>query len=130
MVFVINRNVQYVDFVVNFIINVLLLLLEKLLDVSGLAALELLQLIFQTVILLSYLFNDFKQFLYFECFFILNFITIMSMQFFLELINLNFFLIDDSIFHLHINGHTFKIFICSSRINTFSFLRVYILLVR
>jgi len=46
MVFVINRNVQYVDFVVNFVIYVLLLLLEKLLDVSGLAALELLQLIF------------------------------------------------------------------------------------
>jgi len=79
MVFVINRNVQYVDFVVNFIINVLLLLLEKLLDVSGLAALELLQLIFQTVILLSYLFNDFKKFLYFECLFILNFIKIMGM---------------------------------------------------
>jgi hypothetical protein len=124
MVFVINRNVQYVDFVVNLIINVLLLLLEKLLNVSWLNALELLQLILQTVILLSYLLNNFKQFLYFECFFILNFIKIMRMQFFLELINLNFFFIDDSIFHLYLNGNTFNIFSCSSRINTFSFFRV------
>lgn len=124
MVFVINRNVQDVNFVVNLVIDVLLLLLKKLLDVSWLTALELLQLVLQTVILLSYLLNDLKQLLNLERFFVICFIKIMSMQFLLELVNLNLFLIDDSIFHLHINGTTFNIFSCSSRINTFSFFRV------
>lgn len=124
MVFVINRNVQDVDFVVNLVIDVFLLLLEKLLDVSWLTALELLQFVLQTIILLSYLLNDLKQFLNFKSFFVISFIKIMSMQIFLELVNLNLFLIDDSIFHLHINETTFNIFSCSSRINTFSFFRV------
>lgn len=101
MVLFVNRNVKNVDFVMNFVVDILFLLFDVLLEISRLTVFKFLQLMLQTVVLLSYFVDYLEQLFNLKSFLVLWFAEIMTVQLFFEPINLYFFLIYHPIFHLH-----------------------------
>ncbi len=112
MVFFVNRNVEDVDFVVNFVVDILLLLFNVLLVISRLALLELLESVFQSCVLFSHLIDYLEQLFNLKSFLVFCFGNVMTMKLLFEPIDLHFFLIDHSILHLSEKRSTFSIFSC------------------
>lgn len=115
MALFVDGDVEDIDFVVDFVVDVFFLLLEVLLVVPRLAVLELLQSGLQRCVLLGHFVDDFQQLFDFKSFLGLR-LDGMGIQLSLEAIYFLFLLTDDLIFHLRYTGNTFSILM-------FSFLR-------
>ncbi len=101
LILLIDRNVQDVDFVVNGVIDILLLLLQyKLFEVLSLSSLQLPQSALHRVILFADLVYHLQQLLNLKGFIHIDLLRCMAMQLFLQSVDLIFFLNNYPIFHL------------------------------
>lgn len=112
MVFLVDRNVEDVDFVVNFVVDILFFLLNILLVIPRLTLLELLESVLQSCVLFSHLIDYLEQLFNLKSFLVFCFGNVMTMQLLFEPIDLYFFLINHSVLHLRKKRSTFSIFSC------------------
>ena len=100
LVLLVDRNVEDVDFIMDLVVNILLLFLKGLL-VEFCVDVAFLQFIFQYCVLFSNFIDYLQQFFYFEGFDLLCLRILEGVEFLFESIDLVLLFINNSIFHLY-----------------------------